>query len=176
MRALLQRVSCASVSVDEKVVGEIGQGLLILLGVQRGDNEATANKLIDKIVNYRMFSDADNKMNLSVQDISGDLLIVSQFTLAADTQKGLRPGFSKAAEPSSAKELYEYCIMRARLLSVVNTQDDSSDATEKAVKKNVVKGEIVKGKVAAGIFGADMQVSLINDGPVTFMLEVKPDL
>ncbi len=171
MRALLQRVARASVSVDQKIVGEIDQGLLVLLGVQRGDNEATANKLIDKIFNYRMFGDADAKMNLSVEDIGGGLLIVSQFTLAADTQKGLRPGFSSAAEPINAKELYDYCIMRARLLSTANAQDKSVDA-----KGIVLTDGLAKNKIATGIFGADMQVALINDGPVTFMLEVKPNL
>ena len=181
MRALLQRVSRASVSVDEKVVGEIDQGLLILLGVLRGDSEETANKLLQKIVNYRMFSDADDKMNLSVKDIDGGLLIISQFTLAADTQKGRRPGFSLAAEPSRAKELYDYFILRARLLSAANAQDDSADkkstdAKAEVLKDTVLKDNVVKDKVATGIFGADMQVSLINDGPVTFMLEVQPDL
>ena len=176
MRALLQRVICASVSVDEKIVGEIDQGLLVFLGVQRGDNKATANKLIEKIFNYRMFSDVDAKMNLSVEDISGGLLIVSQFTLAADTQKGLRPGFSSAAEPISAKELYDYCIMRARLLSAANTQDKSTDINSTDAKGAVLTDGLAKNKIATGIFGADMQVALINDGPVTFMLEVKPNL
>ncbi len=166
MRALLQRVSCASVCVDEKVVGEINQGLLIFLGVQRGDSTTTADKLFDKIVNYRMFNDADAKMNLSVMDISGSLLIVSQFTLAADTHKGRRPGFSSAAEPDLAKELYDYCIVRAQLLSAVGSEDRGARAS----------GEILKTKVASAVFGADMKVSLINDGPVTFMLEVRPDL
>jgi D-tyrosyl-tRNA(Tyr) deacylase len=166
MRALLQRVSCASVCVDENVVGEIDHGLLILLGVQRGDSKTTADKLFDKIVNYRMFNDADAKMNLSVKDINGGLLIVSQFTLAADTHKGRRPGFSSAAEPDLAKELYDYCIVRAQLLSAVSEEDLGAQAG----------GEISKNKVAAGVFGADMKVSIINDGPVTFMLEVRPDL
>jgi D-tyrosyl-tRNA(Tyr) deacylase len=165
MRALLQRVSSASVCVDAKIVGEIDQGLLILLGVQRGDTRETANKLVDKIVNYRMFNDIDNKMNLSVKDISGGLLIVSQFTLAADTDKGRRPGFSSAAEPDRAKELYDYCIMQAQLL----TADKISHVN------TATKEKMNKCKVAMGIFGADMKVSLTNDGPVTFMLEVKPD-
>ena len=99
MRALLQRVSSASVRVDEKMVGEIGQGLLIYLGVQRGDTAATGDKLFDKIVNYRMFSDASGKMNLSVNDVNGGLLIVSQFTLAAETGKGRRPGFPLPPHP-----------------------------------------------------------------------------
>jgi D-tyrosyl-tRNA(Tyr) deacylase len=165
MRALLQRVTSASVRVDARIVGEIDQGLLILLGVQRGDTKETANKLLDKIVNYRMFSDIDNKMNLSVKDINGGLLIVSQFTLAADTHKGRRPGFCSAAEPSQAKELYDYCIFQAQRLS--NARTDNMDAS--------TQDTMGKCKLASGIFGADMKVSLIYDGPVTFMLEVKPD-
>ncbi len=165
MRALLQRVLRADVSVDGKVVGDIDQGLLILLGVQRGDTEEAANKLLDKIFNYRVFSDEQGKMNLSVKDIRGGLLIVSQFTLAADTKKGLRPGFSSAAEPSIAKSLYEYCLDRACLLSKEGSESD-----------NAVDGgnSCYRNKVASGIFGADMQVSLVNDGPVTFLLEVTP--
>lgn len=161
MRALLQRVSHASVKVDEEVVGEIEQGILVFLGVQQGDTEKVADKLFDKIVNYRIFSDAEGKMNLSVKDINGGLLIVSQFTLAADTKKGLRPGFSLAAKPDRAQALYNYCLDRARLLSV------SSDAE----LLNTGVGYTVE----AGIFGADMKVSLINDGPVTFILEASSD-
>jgi D-tyrosyl-tRNA(Tyr) deacylase len=165
MRALLQRVSCASICVDEKIVGDIDQGLLVLLGVQRGDSKTTADKLFDRIVNYRMFNDADAKMNLSVNDINGSLLIVSQFTLAADTHKGRRPGFSSAAAPDLAKELYDYCVVRAQFLRAVTQEDLDAQCSS----------EILKAKVASGVFGADMKVSLINDGPVTFMLEVKPD-
>jgi D-tyrosyl-tRNA(Tyr) deacylase len=166
MRALLQRVSSASVRVDEKMVGEIDRGLLIYLGVQRGDTAATGDKLFDKIVNYRMFSDASGKMNLSVNDVNGGLLIVSQFTLAAETGKGRRPGFSSAAEPDLAKKLYDYCIAQAQRLTAVTSDRPISHASS----------QMLKARVAAGVFGADMQVSLTNDGPVTFMLEVKPDL
>lgn len=150
MRALLQRVSRADVRVEGNVVGDIDQGLLVFLGVQKGDTQEAANRLFDKIFHYRVFGDDQGKMNLSVNDIKGGLLIVSQFTLAAETRKGLRPGFSSAAEPSMAEALYEYCLERAHHLS-----NDSN-------------------KVASGIFGADMQVSLVNDGPVTFLLEVAP--
>ena len=162
MRALLQRVSHASVKVDEEVVGEIEQGILVFLGVQKGDTEKVADKLLDKIVNYRMSGDAEGKMNLSVKDINGGMLIVSQFTLAADTKKGLRPGFSLAAEPDRAHVLYNYCLERLRLLSVpplANKGDTESSY-----------------QVEAGVFGADMKVSLINDGPVTFILEASSDL
>lgn len=146
MRGLIQRVSQASVTVDGEQVGKIDQGLLLLLGVQKGDTIEQADKLLQKILNYRVFSDDAGKMNLSLQDIQGGLLVVSQFTLAADTQKGLRPGFSSAAAPDLARELYEKFVERA----CENYQAD---------------------KVAAGIFAADMKVSLLNDGPVTFLLE-----
>lgn len=146
MRGLIQRVSQASVSIDGDVVGKIDQGLMLLLGVQKGDTQESADKLLHKIVNYRVFSDTDEKMNLSVQDINGGLLVVSQFTLAADTKKGLRPGFSSAASPDLACELYDYFVVQAR---------------------QVLGNE----KINTGVFAADMQVSLINDGPVTFLLE-----
>lgn len=149
MRALLQRVKTAAVTVDQKIVGEINQGVLVFLGVQKNDNKEVAKKLLNKIVNYRMFADEQQKMNLSVSDIEGELLIVSQFTLAADTQKGLRAGFSTAAEPLLAQSLYDYFVGQAQLASKQN-----------------------KLTIAAGVFGADMQVSLINDGPVTFLLEI----
>ncbi|AFV00057.1 D-aminoacyl-tRNA deacylase [Simiduia agarivorans] len=144
MKALIQRVSQAAVTVDGDTVGAIDQGLLVLLGVERGDDQAMADRLLDRLLRYRVFSDADGKMNLSVSDIEGGLLLVSQFTLAADTRKGLRPGFSGAAEPALAESLYNYMLdqLRTRLA-----------------------------RVSSGCFGANMQVSLINDGPVTFLLE-----
>lgn len=149
MRGLIQRVSHASVVVSGEVVGEIDKGLLLLLGVQKGDTEEQAQKLLHKVSNYRVFADEQQKMNLSVKDISGGLLIVSQFTLAAETQKGLRPGFSSAAEPALAEDLYNYFVAQAHQLALES-----------------------KVTVQTGTFGADMQVSLLNDGPVTFMLDV----
>ena len=145
MRGLIQRVSQASVSVDRQVVGKIDQGLLLLLGVEKNDTQEHADKLLQKVLNYRVFSDDQQKMNLSLIDVQGGLLVVSQFTLAAETRKGLRPGFSSAGTPELAKSLYNYFVEQAQqLLTPVET----------------------------GIFAADMQVSLINDGPVTFLLEV----
>lgn len=144
MIGLIQRVTQAKVSVAGETVGEIGQGLLVLLGVEKEDDEAKADKLAEKILNYRIFSDENDKMNLNVQQVAGELLIVSQFTLAADTQKGLRPSFSKGAPPAQAEALYEYF---------------SAQCAKKI-------------KVANGKFAADMQVSLVNDGPVTFWLNV----
>lgn len=146
MLGLIQRVKNASVTVDNHTVGAIEQGLLLLLGVQKNDSEETANKLIDKILGYRIFADADNKMNCNVQQIHGGILVVSQFTLAADTKKGTRPSFSSAAPPAKAKALYDYFVQQLR------------------AKHN---------SVATGIFAADMQVALVNDGPVTFMLEIE---
>ena len=145
MRALIQRVSQASVSVSNQCTGKISQGLLVFLAIQKNDDEALADKLLDKLLAYRVFSDENGKMNLSLKDIKGGLLVVSQFTLAADTSKGLRPGFSVAAKPEEGKRLYQYWL-------------------DQAEKKHE--------EVASGVFGADMQVSLINDGPVTFLLEV----
>lgn len=145
MLGLIQRVKNASVSVNNETVGAIDQGILLLLGVQKTDSEETANKLIDKLLSYRIFADADNKMNCSVQQINGGILVVSQFTLAADTKKGTRPSFSSAAPPIQAEALYDYFVKQLRS-----------------------KHE----KIATGIFAADMQVSLVNDGPVTFMLEM----
>jgi len=142
---LIQRVSHANVVVGGVVTGEIEQGILLLLGIQKGDDEVKAEKLLHKLRNYRIFSDADGKMNLSVTDIDGGILAVSQFTLAAETKKGMRPGFSNAAPPAEAEYLYDYFIEQLK-------QQHS--------------------KVGAGIFSADMKVSLCNDGPVTFMLEV----
>lgn len=146
MKALIQRVGFAKVEVAGETVGEIEQGLLVLLGVEKGDDQTKADKLLHKIVNYRVFSDEQGKMNLSSKDIEAGLLIVSQFTLAAETKKGMRPGFSTAAAPDVAQQLYQYVLQQA--------------------------AELHSGKLACGSFGADMQVSLLNDGPVTFMLEV----
>jgi len=148
MRALLQRVKIASVTVDKTIVGEIEQGILVFLGVQKNDGTQIADKLLNRILRYRLFADAQQKMNLSVSDICGGLLIVSQFTLAADTQKGLRPGFSSAAEPQKAEHLYNYFVAQAKCYA----------------KEHQVN-------IATGVFGADMDVCLINDGPVTFLLE-----
>ena len=145
MQGLIQRVKQAKVEVAGEVVGEISQGILLLLGVEKQDTEQSAQKLLHKVSNYRIFTDENNKMNLSLKDIGGELLVVSQFTLAADTKKGMRPSFSSAATPSQANELYEYFVDQAKALGV---------------------------KVATGEFGADMQVSLCNDGPVTFNLSV----
>ena len=142
MLGLLQRVSSASVRVDGEITGEIGTGLLVLLGVEKGDDEAAADKLLHKLLNYRIFGDEKGHMNLSVLDVSGELLVVSQFTLAADTMKGLRPSFSAAAPPELAEQLYDYFVTRAGESIVTRT----------------------------GRFGADMKVSLTNDGPVTFLL------
>jgi D-tyrosyl-tRNA(Tyr) deacylase len=143
MIALIQRVSSAKVEVDGEIVGQIGKGLLVLLGVEKDDDRHKADKLAEKVLNYRVFSDADDKMNLNVQQVAGEVLVVSQFTLVADTQKGLRPSFSKGATPSLANELYEYFAQKC--------------------------GEKVK--VECGRFAADMQVSLTNNGPVTFWLQ-----
>ena len=143
MKGLIQRVQHASVTVDGETVGQIGAGLLLLLGIERGDNEATATKLLDKVLRYRVFSDENGKMNLGLKDAGGGLLIVSQFTLVADTRKGLRPGFSAGATPAQGEALYNYFTSRAKVLH---------------------------NDVATGRFGADMKVSLLNDGPVTFML------
>ena len=143
MIALIQRVTQATVTVDDKIVGAINQGLLVLLGVERNDTTTDVNKLIKKVVNYRVFNDSDDKMNLSLKDIEGQIFIVSQFTLAADTKKGLRPGFSTAAVPDVAENLYQDFVKASAELGI---------------------------ETATGVFGADMQVSLINNGPVTFTL------
>ncbi len=145
MRALIQRVSAAHVQVGDKITGAIDQGLLVLLGVQKGDDQQSADKLLNKLLNYRVFSDPEGKMNLNVQQVEGGLLIVSQFTLAAETKKGLRPGFSLAADPADAEALYDYMVSRARAQY---------------------------SPVATGEFAANMRVHLVNDGPVTFLLEV----
>ena len=142
MLGLIQRVSDASVVINGQVYGEIGSGLLLLLGVEREDTPARAEKLLSKILNYRVFNDEKSHMNLSLIDVKGSLLIVSQFTLAADTRKGLRPSFSSAAPPELAERLYNGFVESARKVVSVET----------------------------GQFGADMKVSLTNDGPVTFQL------
>jgi len=147
MKFLIQRVKSAQVNISGETVAEISSGLLAFVGVEKTDTKENANKLLEKVLNYRVFSDAEGKMNLNLQTFKGSLLLVSQFTLAADTQKGLRPSFSSEASPSEAKSLYEYVV-------------------EQAKKKHACYGKVVTGK-----FGADMQVSLINDGPVTFLLE-----
>lgn len=144
MKALLQRVSQARVEVAGECVGTIDGGLLVLVGVEPQDTPASADKLLHKLLNYRVFNDAAGKMNLSLKDVAGGLLLVSQFTLAADTKSGLRPGFSTAATPALGAELFGYLLAQAR----------QQHAT-----------------VACGQFGADMQVHLINDGPVTFLLQ-----
>jgi len=144
MKGLLQRVSQARVEVAGEIVGAIDQGLLVLVGIEPQDDRASADRLLHKLLNYRVFSDAEGRMNCSVQDAQGGLLLVSQFTLAADTRKGLRPGFSTAAPPQQAAELFDYLLQRA--------------------------GEQWS-QVATGRFGADMQVHLVNDGPVTLLLE-----
>lgn len=143
MLALIQRVSSASVEVDNTCVGEIKQGLLAFLGIEKEDTQESADKLLKKVIAYRVFPDADDKMNLSLTDIHGGLLVVSQFTLAADTGRGLRPSFSSAKPPLEAEQLYNYFVGQAQ------QQHE---------------------KVACGEFGADMKVALLNDGPVTFIL------
>lgn len=144
MKGLLQRVSSARVEVEGEVVGSIERGLLVLVGVEPQDTQASADKLLHKLLNYRVFSDDGGKMNLSLRDVAGGLLLVSQFTLAADTRSGMRPSFSKAAPPALGAELFDYLLAQADTLHA---------------------------NVAAGRFGADMQVHLVNDGPVTFLLE-----
>ncbi len=145
MRALLQRVSSARVEIDGRTSGEIGRGLLVLLGLDRGDDREAADRMIGKLLAYRVFPDDEGRMNRSVADIEGGVLLVSQFTLSADTRKGLRPSFTAAMPPAEAEALYDYTLDRL--------------------------GEH-HGDVAAGEFGADMQVTLVNDGPVTFLLEL----
>jgi D-tyrosyl-tRNA(Tyr) deacylase len=145
VKGLLQRVRSARVEVGAEIVGAVDQGLLVLVAVEPGDTRAHADKLLHKLLNYRVFSDEQGKMNLSLKDIQGGLLLVSQFTLAADTQSGLRPSFSSAAPPALGAELFEYLLGQARALH---------------------------GTVESGRFGADMQVHLVNDGPVTFMLQI----
>ena len=143
MIALIQRVTEARVVVAGEVVGTVGRGLLAFVAVEPGDTEARADRLLERILGYRVFPDGKARMNLSLADVGGGLLLVSQFTLAADTQKGMRPSFSSAAPPEEGRRLFERLVERARA---------------------------VHGEVATGRFGADMQVALVNDGPVTFWL------
>lgn len=145
MKALIQRVSEASVKVDGETVGAIDRGLLVLLGVEKGDGQAQLERMAQRLLAYRVFPDEEGKMNCSVAEVGGAILLVSQFTLAADTQKGLRPSFTPAADPAIAETLYEQ-----------------------------MAGSLAAGgiEVATGRFGADMKVGLVNDGPVTFLLEV----
>jgi D-tyrosyl-tRNA(Tyr) deacylase len=148
MLGLLQRVSQASVRVDGSVVGQIGPGLLVLLAVEPGDGPAEAERMLERLVGYRVFPDRAGRMNLSLQDTEGELLLVPQFTLAADTRKGMRPSFTTAASPEQGRELFDYTVQSARRLL----------------------GE----RLATGRFGSEMQVDLRNEGPVTFLLRVPP--
>lgn len=145
MRIVVQRVSEASVKINGKIVGSIAQGLMVLLGVETTDSQSDADYLIQKLLSLRIFNDSDGKMNLSIQEVSGELLIVSQFTLHASTKKGNRPSYIRAARPEQAIPLYQYFIEQAQ--------------------------NQMKTKVETGEFGADMKVSLVNDGPVTIILD-----
>ncbi|GBC76293.1 D-aminoacyl-tRNA deacylase [bacterium HR07] len=147
MRLVLQRVKEASVKIDGKTVGQIGPGLLVFLGVGKGDSEHDAIFLADRVLGLRIFEDAAGKMNLSVKDVQGEILVVSQFTLYGNTQKGRRPSFDAAAPPDHARVLYELFLQELRRSGL---------------------------KIESGVFGARMKVSLINDGPVTFLLESEP--
>lgn len=147
MIGLLQRVTEASVRVEGVVVGAIGPGLLVLVGVEKGDTEVQAERLLERLLGYRVFSDDQGRMNRGLSEAGGGLLLVSQFTLAADTNKGTRASFSSAAPPDEARRLFDHLVARARVLHPV---------------------------VATGEYGAYMQVSLVNDGPVTFRLQVRP--
>ncbi len=145
MKALIQRVSSSQVEVEGNVVGKINKGLLVLIGIEKQDIEIDADKMINKVLSYRVFPDENQKMNLSLKDIKGDILVVSQFTLAADTKSGTRAGFSTAMPPNDAENLYNYFVEKIKAFNL---------------------------KTECGVFGADMSVSLTNDGPVTFLLEV----
>lgn len=145
MIGLIQRVSRASVRVEGEVVGQIGKGLLALIGVEREDTQAKADRLLQRLLAYRVFADEQGRMNRSLNETAGGLLLVSQFTLVADTRKGNRPGFSNGATPALGKALFEYIVSQA---------------------------EVSHSDVASGVFAADMQVELLNDGPVTFWLQV----
>jgi D-aminoacyl-tRNA deacylase len=145
--ALIQRVAAASVAVGGEVVGEIGGGLLALLGVERGDGDAEASRLAERVLGYRVFADAEGKMNRSLVDVQGELLVVPQFTLVADTKSGTRPSFSSGASPAEGERLYRVFV-------------------DEAKKRHA--------RIATGRFGAHMKVSLVNDGPVTFWLQIAP--
>jgi D-tyrosyl-tRNA(Tyr) deacylase len=149
MIGLLQRVSEARVEVSRELVGEINAGLLVLVGVERGDGESQADRLLERLLGYRVFADPEGRMNLGLRDTGGGLLLVPQFTLAADTRKGMRPSFTPAAPPTEGERLFDYLVAQAGQQHT---------------------------PVAKGQFGAHMQVSLMNDGPVTFWLRVIPDL
>jgi len=144
---LLQRVRHASVEVEHKEIAQINQGLLVFIGIEQGDGESQADRLLTRLLGYRIFSDADDKMNLSVRDITGGVLLVPKFTLAANTNKGLRPSFSSAAPPEQSEVLFDYFCTQAKQAYT---------------------------HIETGQFGADMQVSLTNDGPVTFNLHIPP--
>jgi D-tyrosyl-tRNA(Tyr) deacylase len=145
MIALIQRVSNAQVSVNQQIIGQIEQGILALIGIEKNDTKQHADKLLKRLIGYRIFSDHQDKMNLSLTDIDGGLLLVPQFTLAADTKKGMRPSFSSAAPPAIGEQMFDYFVQQANTLF---------------------------NHVQTGEFGADMQVRLCNDGPVTFWLQV----
>ena len=147
MIGLLQRVRSAHVEVDGRRIAEINAGLLVLVGVQQADSRREVTRLLERLLGYRVFPDAAGRMNLSLKDSGGELLLVPQFTLAADTRSGMRPGFSTAAPPAEGERLFDELVNQAGLTQV---------------------------PVACGQFGADMQVTLVNDGPVTFWLEVNP--
>ena len=150
MRVVIQRVSEAAVKIDRTIVGEIQQGLLILLGIETEDQEGDADYLVQKISNLRIFSDAEGKMNLSIQDVGGQFLVVSQFTLHADTRKGKRPSYIRAARPEQAIPLYEYFLTELQ--------------------------KTAPSPIQTGQFGADMQVALVNDGPVTIIMDSKGEI
>lgn len=147
MIAVLQRVTTASVTVSGACTGEIGRGLMVLVGVEQGDLRANAERLLERLLGYRVFPDDEGRMNRSLTDVGGGLLLVPQFTLAADTHKGTRPSFSSAAAPDVGSALFDYLVAQAKARH---------------------------GPVETGVFGADMQVALVNDGPVTFVLRVPP--
>ena len=145
MIGMLQRVTWGRMTIAGNARGEIGKGLVVLVGLEKDDDEAKADRLLHRLLSYRVFGDADDKMNLSLRDIGGDLLLVSQFTLAATTDKGLRPGFSSAMPPELAEPLYDYLVRQASMSGI---------------------------RLVTGVFGEDMKVALENDGPVTFLLRV----
>ncbi|MBU3023888.1 D-aminoacyl-tRNA deacylase [Aestuariibacter sp. A3R04] len=145
MIGLVQRVTDASVTVEGEVISHIARGMLVLLGIEKDDSDAEIEKLANKLVSYRMFADENDKMNLNIQQVEGEILVVSQFTLVADTQKGNRPGFSKGASPAHGEAIYQQFVQRLRQKGL---------------------------KVSTGQFGANMKVSLVNDGPVTFHFQV----